>query len=318
MRVILAGFGSVGIKVAEMLESDTLVGVSDSKGAVYDEKGIDVSSLKELKLRYGSVVAYPAERLVSTKELLDIEADVFVEATPTRLDNDEAFRSISNALSKGMNVVTSNKAPIANHLYELEDIAERKGVKLLYSATVGGGTRMLSIAKELASGAKIEAFYGVLNGTCNYILTRMLDEDLPFDFVLKEAKELGYAEEDPSYDIDGIDTALKLKIIAQSVMRRSMESTRVEVRGIRDVSDRALKLAGKEGYSVKLVGVIEKGLSVAPRLIPKGHPLDVRGTENAFLFRTRFAGDIEMRGAGSGGSETASSMIADMRYALRI
>lgn len=316
MRVILAGFGSVGIRVAEMLGSDTLVGVSDSKGAVYDEKGIDVSGLKELKRRYGSVAAYPAERLGSTKELLDREADVFVEATPTRLDNDEAFRSISKALSRGMSVVTSNKAPIANHLYELESTAERKGVKLLYSATVGGGTRMLSIAKELASGAKIEAFYGVLNGTCNYILTRMLDEDLPFDFVLKEAKELGYAEEDPSYDIEGIDTALKLKIIAQSVMR--MESTGVEVRGIRGISDRALKLAGKEGYSVKLVGVIEKGLSVAPRLVPKGHPLDVRGTENAFLFRTRFAGDIEMRGAGSGGSETASSMIADMRYALRI
>jgi homoserine dehydrogenase len=312
MRVMLAGFGSVGMKVAELLESEVLVGVSDSKGAVYDERGIDVGRLIELKRGYGSVAAYPAERLGSTGELLDREADVFIEATPTRLESDEAFLSISRAMFRGMDVVTSNKAPMANHFYELESIAEQRGVKILYSATVGGGTRMLSMARELAAGAGVEAFYGVLNGTCNYILTRMKDEGLPFDSVLREAKELGYAEEDPSYDIDGVDSALKLQIMAQSVMR--MEKKKVEIRGIRGISERALRLAEKEGYSVRLVGVIEKSsLSVTPRLVPRGHPLDVNGTKNAFLFRTRHAGDIEIRGSGSGGSETASSVIADMR-----
>jgi len=316
MRVILAGFGNVGAKVAEMLWPDRLVGVSDSGGAVYCEDGMDVAMLEEIKRRHGTVAAYPAERLSSTEDLLEREADVFVEATPTRLDSDEALLSMVRAMSAGMHVVTSNKAPIAKHFHELEAMSERRGVRILYSATVGGGTRVLSMARELAAGAGLEAFCGVLNGTCNYVLTEM-ESGVSMNTAMRKARDLGLAEADPGYDIDGIDSALKLQIVAQSAM--GMERKEVDIRGIRDVSERDVSLARDKGCSLKLVGTIENGsLSVAPRAIPRGHPLDVSGSDNAFLFRTKLAGDVTVRGTGAGGAATASSIIADIRYAFRI
>jgi Homoserine dehydrogenase len=160
---------------------------------------------------------------------------------------------------------------------------------------------------------------GIFNGTCNYILTRMASEGLPYDMVLSEAKELGYAEADPTYDVEGIDTALKVVILANAVFDMGVTLQDVSITGISSITPEALKLASEDGYVIKLIGEIrpnggDRVLKVSPRLVPKSHPLAVQGTLNAALFETTLAGDIVVIGKGAGSVETASAILSDLLY----
>jgi homoserine dehydrogenase len=169
------------------------------------------------------------------------------------------------------------------------------------------------------AGNRITSIKGIFNGTCNYILTRMADEGLPYDMVLSEAKELGIAEADPTYDVEGIDAALKLVILANAVFGMGVSLGDVDRVGISSVSLEALKLAGEAGMVIKLIGEVypngeERVLKVSPRLVPKNHPLAVQGTLNAALIQTKLAGDIFVIGKGAGSIETASAILSDMLY----
>jgi homoserine dehydrogenase len=321
LKVALIGFGSVGKGVARVLSERRdglfkVVAITDSKGAVIDENGLDLAEV----LRQKSNGDLKRENRSSMDVIRNCDYDILVEATPTDAKTGEPGLSyIREALSRGRHVVTSNKGPVALRYRELRDLAEKNDVKFLFEATVGGAMPVFNLMRAPLAGNRITGIMGIFNGTCNYILTRMADEGLPYDMVLTEAKELGIAEADPTYDVEGIDTALKLVILANAVFGMDVKLEDVDRVGISGVCLEALKLAGEAGMVIKLIGEVrpngeESILKVSPRLVPKNHPLAVQGTLNAALIHTALAGDIYVIGKGAGSIETASAILSDMLY----
>ncbi len=326
MKVIMAGFGTVGQGVAKVIEEKNssikkrlgegfeIVGVSDSKGAIYNPEGLNLELLLKIKREKGAVISYPdVEKLKSNEELINREADVLIEVTPTDIESGRAVDDILYAFRSKKHVVTSNKGPLTLNFKGLNEEAAKNGCMFYYTATVGGCTRMIDVGRGLSNGAAIISFQGILNGTSNYILSRMTDEEAPYELILREAQQLGYAETDPSHDVDGIDTACKLVILANSVMGLESSLKDVKIEGITGISEDGVKLAKSDGKVIKLIGEIEKSrLEVSPRLVPKGHFLDISGTLNLGLFKTDFAGDIAIMGRGAGQMETASAILGDL------
>lgn len=327
VRLSIIGFGAVGQGVAqailskkEMLTAQGIdlrvVGISDSKGSEVNDRGIDLNKALERKKQKGTVATGNKSALDIIR---DVEHEIVVEATPTNIKNGEpGFSNMSAAFNSGKHVVTSNKGPLALCFPQLKESAEDNGVFFRYEATVGGAVPIFNLIHESMAGNRVIGIEGILNGTTNYILTRMAEEMLPYDLVLKEAQELGIAETDPTYDVEGIDSACKLVIIANSVFKEAANYKDVEVTGITKITPEALELASKNNYVVKLICEAGNGtLTVAPRLVPKKHPLAVGGTLNVASIRTDLAGRITISGKGAGSIETASSILSDILYIVR-
>lgn len=326
-RISIIGFGAVGQGVARSILSKQeylgkqgidlrIVGISDSKGSEINSDGIDIDRALLRKKQKGSV-AVSSENALNI--IRDVEHDIVVEATPTNINNGEpGLSNMRSAFESGRHVVTSNKGPLALHFNELKEAAEDNGLFFRYEATVGGAVPIFNLVHEALAGNSVIGIEGILNGTCNYILTRMSEERMPYDLVLKEAQELGIAETDPTYDVEGIDSAIKLVIIANSVFSQAATFKDVEVTGITKITPEALDLANKNNYVVKLVCEAQDGkLTVAPRLVPKRHPLAVGGTLNVASILTDLAGRITISGKGAGSTETASSILSDILYIVR-
>jgi len=195
----------------------------------------------------------------------------------------------------------------------LTELADYNNVYLRFSGTVGGGTPMLEFAKRCLAGDKILAIKGILNGTTNYILTEMTQNRVTFQEALANAQKLGYAEREPSMDIDGFDTACKVVILANWILNKKITLKDVDRIGIRDVSLQELDKASKKGNTIKLIGAIdENGANVKPSEIPKSSALCVSGVLNAITFFTEFAGEQTLVGRGAGGMETASAVLRDL------
>lgn len=172
---------------------------------------------------------------------------------------------------------------------------------------------IINLAKETLAGNEILSIRGILNGTTNYILTKMEKEGLDFETALKEAKELGIAETDPTQDIEGLDTAAKIVILANSIMGMNKTIKDVKVKGISRITPEALFLANKRGYTIKLIGQIKDGyLIVEPMLVPIDSPLNVKGTLNVAMFETDLAKEVVVVGRGAGPIETASAILSDL------
>jgi len=328
VRIAIIGMGSVGRGVLKVLAdggsiypdkgiSFRVVAVADSKGAVVNPDGLDPAAILKGK-RDGTLKRIG--NLSSMDVVREVDYDVLVEVTPTDARTGEpGLDYITEALSQGRHVVTSNKGPIALKYKTLTDLARSNRASLLFEATVGGAMPVFNLIRSPLAGNEIRGVKGIFNGTCNYILTRMIDEELPYEMVLSEAKELGYAEADPTYDVEGIDTALKIVILANSLFGMDVTLRDVSVEGISSITLEALKLASDNGYVVKLIGEVrpngtEKILRVSPRLVPKTHPLAVQGTLNAALIETQLAGGIVVVGKGAGSVETASAILSDLLY----
>jgi homoserine dehydrogenase len=190
-------------------------------------------------------------------------------------------------------------------------------VQLRYEATVCGAIPVFHSLEHGLGGNKILAIRGVMNGTCNYILSRMAAEGLTYDQALMEARQLGYAEADPSYDVKGIDTAIKLVILANSVWGIGTRLSEVDITGIDRVTPDALSLAEGQDFTIRLIGeaIGESGLfRVSPRILPRDHPLVVYGTFNAITLDTDLAGELTFIGKGAGSRETASAVIGDLIF----
>jgi homoserine dehydrogenase len=328
LRVVVIGFGSVGQAFLRMISEGgvsssglwihpRVVAVADSGGAVVDEKGLNPREVLEVKRREGSVAADPVHGrpgLTGLELLRDVEAEVLVEVTPTNIrDGEPGLSHVREALRRRFHVVTTNKGPLALALPALMELAEYNGVQLRFSGTVGGGTPILDLGREGLFGNRIEGVRGILNGTTNYILTRMAEAGLPLDEALREAQALGYAEADPSYDLEGLDSACKLVIIANWVMRMESSLGDVKVEGISDVTLDQVRRAEAEGMRVKLVAsAVEGRLEVKPELVSRRDPMCVDGTLNAVTYRAEPAGEVTVIGRGAGGSETASAIIRDL------
>lgn len=328
MRVFIVGFGVVGRALAQLLRdrgrtlyeghalSPRIVGVVDRGGAAVSERGIDATELLGVKEASGTVAKVAGHGVPGrdTPTLIaDSDADVVIEAAPSTIDDPTpAINNIKAAFRTGKHVVAVNKAPLAVAMPALMELSEYNRVQFRFSGTVGGGTPMLATALESARGDDVLRIRGILNGTTNYILSTMHETGRAFDDVLAEATDLGYAETDPSSDIDGIDAATKVVILANLVLNRRATLRDVKIEGIRGLSRDRIDAAADRGNVLKLIGDLSDELSVVPQEVPKGDPLDVPANLNAITLTLRASGDITLIGRGAGGVETATAVLRDM------
>jgi len=246
----------------------------------------------------------------------DREIDVFVEVIGG--EGDPAKRAVEAALSAGKSVVTANKALLARHGVALAALAEQHHVALNFEAAVAGGIPIVKTLREGLVGNSLTRIYGILNGTCNYILTRMERENLSFARALEEAQQLGYAEADPSFDIEGQDTAQKLAILASLAFGTRVDPGAVYVEGIASITPEDLRAADDLGYRVKLLGVAvktENGIEqrVHPTMVPKASAIaQVMGVTNAVTVDADAVREITLVGPGAGGEATASAVVSDI------
>jgi len=236
-----------------------------------------------------------------------------VESTPTELQRGEPGLShVKAALMERRHVICTNKGPLAIAMPALMELANHNQVLLKFSGTVGGGTPVLDFAKKCLEGSKIRSISGILNGTSNFILSKMTSDGVTMQSALAEAQKLGYAEADPTYDVGGLDTACKLVITSNYVLGTSLSIKDLRIKGITEVSLKDIDAAKAKGNVIKLIGRVEKEASVQPQEIPATHPLNVSGTFNAISFDTYPGGEMTLVGKGAGGMETASSVLRDL------
>jgi homoserine dehydrogenase len=312
LKVGLAGLGTVGAAVIRLIRDNQAslsarVGrpvevVAVAARARNKDRGIDLSSMRW----FDDPVTLAR----------DPGIDVFVELMGG--DGDPAKAAIEAALEAGKAVVTANKALLAKHGVALASLAERKQAALNFEAAVGGGIPVIKALREGLAGNTITRVYGILNGTCNYILTRMEQEGLSFEACLKDAQRLGYAEADPTFDIEGFDTAQKLAILASIAFGTRVDSEAVYVEGISSITSADLDAAEELGYRIKLLGVAVKtdgGIEqrVHPTMVPKESAIaQVMGVTNAVTIDAEGFPPITLVGPGAGGAATASAVVADI------
>ncbi len=326
MRLILCGFGVVGQSLAKLLESRSedlyarfglkprIVGVFDTKGSAVESAGLDLSKLINVKKKYGTVKKYSSSKnnLSGVDLIKSLDADVLVETTASNYkDAEPGMTHITEAMKHGLHVISVNKGPLALAFPSLMELAIYNQVLLRFSGTVGGGTPILDYAKNSLLGERIVSFEGILNGTTNYILTNMAN-GMSFKDALNDAKQKGYVEADESLDLDGLDAAAKLVILANWVMELKVTMPDIKRTGIRNVSADDIKNAAKKNCAVKLIASCNKELIVSPREISLDDPLCVNGTLNAISFTSEHSGTQTIIGRGAGGIETASSIIRDL------
>ncbi len=325
MRIIVCGMGVVGQSFLRLLISSSnllyknygikprVVACIDSKGVAYSQTGLDLERVLMVKEKYGEVSKYSESIFNADNYIENIDAEVLLELTPTNLTTAEPGLShVISGLRTKKNVITVNKGPLALSFSSLVELSEYNNVMLRFSGTVGGGTPVLDFAKHCLKGDRITSFTGILNGTTNYILTKMGD-GLHFSEALEDAKEKGYAEANPSLDIDGDDAAAKLVIMANWIMGYKVTLKDVDKTGITKVPREEIIKAAKERKSLKLIANCDKdSLFVRPIPISKDDPICVNGTLNAVTFRSEHSGAQTIIGKGAGGMETASSILRDL------
>src|SRR5215471_7459799 len=312
LKVGLAGLGTVGSAVVRV--------VSQQRDLIEARcgRGIEVVAATARTPDKKRDLGQTQMRWVSDPVTLaaDDGIDVFVELIGG--DGDPAKRAVETALAAGKPVVTANKALLARHGIALAALAEQHGVALNFEAAIGGAIPIVKTLREGVSGNSFARVYGILNGTCNYILTRMEQEKLSFAECLKEAQRLGYAEADPAFDVDGFDTAQKLAIVASLAFGTRVNPDAVYVEGISSITPEDLDAADALGYRVKLLGVAmraEQGIEqrVHPTMVPKETAIaQVMGVTNAVSLDPDGIAPITLVGPGAGGAATASSVVADL------
>ncbi len=315
IRIALLGAGSVGSQVARLL-IENREELAQRVGADLELVGIAVRNLESA--RTGSL---PKELFTLDAEALIQAADIVIEL----IGGIEPAKSyITLALNSGADVITANKALIAAHGTELFDLAEQLGAQLYFEAAVGGAIPIIRPLRESLAGDKVNKVMGIVNGTTNFILDRMDSTGASFEDALAEAQQLGYAEADPTADVEGFDAASKAAILASLAFHTEMPVTSVYREGISKVTALQIETAREAGYAVKLLAICERlpaqagkpeGIvaRVHPTLIPDDHPLAaVRGAYNAVFIEAESAGRLMFYGAGAGGPETASAVLGDL------
>lgn len=327
MRIIIVGFGVVGQSFAKLLLSRSpdlysqygmkprVVACVDNNGSAIAPAGLDLKKLLEAKKTKGTVGAYETNnnRFDPLQVIEKVEAEVILECTPTNLtDGEPATSHITTAMRSAKHVICVNKGPLALAFPSLIELANYNGVMLRFSGTVGGGTPILEFAKRCLKGDRIVSFHGILNGTTNYILSRM-EEGQTYDEAMKDAKEKGYAEANPALDVDGLDASAKLVIMANWVMGMKVTMKHINRTGIVGIRLSDVKKAAERGNAIKLLAICDhRRLDVAPTEVAKTDPVCVNGTLNAVTFSSEHSGQQTIIGRGAGGMETASAVLRDL------
>jgi len=332
MRLLLIGFGTVGQGLAELLiekKDDlkrthdlecTVVGISDMlKGSCYDPNGIDLEAALAKAEANESLSTLSGGFEWDALEMIEkVDADVMCEITYTDIKTGQpATDHIRAALAKGMSVTTTNKGPTALASKELMDLAAANDARFLFEGTVMAGTPLLNLIRETLSGSDISEMQGILNGTTNFILTRM-EGGMDYTAALTEAQELGYAEAVPDADVLGWDALAKVTILANTVFGAALVPDDNPCVGITEITPAQIEAAAADGKKYKLIGrVWRDGLtvkaSVGPQLVDNTHPLaGVGGATNAMTITTDTLGDVTIVGPGAGRRETGFSLLNDL------
>ncbi len=312
IRIAIAGLGTVGAGVLQVVGKN---------GALIARRGgrpleiVAVSARDRAKAR-GVDLSGIAWFDDAAKMAADADCDVVVELIGGA--EGIARRVCETALSKGRHVVTANKALLAHHGTALAAQAEAKGLTIAYEAAVAGGIPIIKSIREGLAANRIHRVYGILNGTCNYILTQMRKSGRAFDDVLADAQKLGYAEADPSFDVDGVDAAHKLAILAGVAFGTRIDIGSVHIEGIRRIGAVDIQFARELGYRIKLLGIAELGEAglmqrVHPCMVPLETPIaHVEDVYNAVVAEGDFVGRVVAEGRGAGAGPTASAVVADL------
>ena len=312
LKLGVAGLGTVGAGLLNLLRANADV-ITARAGRPIEvvavsardrtrDRGVDVTGLRW------------------HEDAVSLVADPSVDVVVELMGGSEgpARALVEAALKAGKPVVTANKALLATHGAALARLSEAHGVPLAYEAAVAGGIPAIKALREGLAGNRISRVAGILNGTCNYILTEMRVKGLPFDVVLKTAQELGYAEADPAFDVDGVDAAHKLAILAALAFGHVVDLEALHIEGIRNVSALDISLAGELGYRIKLLGIASRDAAgvtarVHPCMVPEGSPIaSVDGVFNAVLAEGDAVRRVVLQGRGAGAGPTASAVVADL------
>ncbi len=312
IRVGLIGFGNIGAGVVKLLRDNSTV-IRDKVGAT-----IQLARIADLDITSDRGVAVdPAMLTTDVNAILnDPEIKIVIEL----IGGYEPARTfVLKAIAAGKHVVTANKALLALHGTEIYAAAAAHGVEVQYEAAVGGGIPVLSAIKGNLAANRFGSVFGIMNGTCNYILTRMTQEGADFSDVLQSAKELGYAEPDPTFDIEGTDTAHKLAVLASLCFGASIDFNAIYTEGITGISGIDIRFAEQFGYRIKLLAIGKRTddgqleVRVHPTMIPLHNPMsDVGGVFNAIRLTGDFVGPVMFYGRGAGQNPTASAIVGDL------
>lgn len=314
IRVALLGAGSVGAQVARLL-LENKEELAKRVGAELELVGVAV---RDIKAKRSADI--PRNLLTTDAESLLTGSDIVIELMG---GINPAYDWIKKALHSGADVITANKALIAAKGNELIDLAQQLGAQLYYEAAVGGAIPIIRPLRESLAGDKINRVMGIVNGTTNYILDQMDSKNLDFTVALNDAQRLGYAEADPTADIEGFDAASKAAILASLAFHSDVPVEKVHREGITEITAEQIKTARTAGYALKLLAIgerVDSGLVVRvhPSLIPLSHPLAaVRGAYNAVFVEAESAGRLMFYGAGAGGKQTASAVLGDLVSAAK-
>ncbi|GAA5626809.1 homoserine dehydrogenase [Brucella sp. NBRC 12953] len=312
LRIGVAGLGTVGASVLRILrdKAEMLTRQCGKQVTVTAVSARDRTRDRGVDLRGIEWFDDPIELAKSAN------IDVFVELIGG--DEGPAKTAVEAALRAGHHVVTANKALLAKHGVALAKIAEEKGVLLNFEAAVAGGIPVIKAMRESLTGNTVSRVYGIMNGTCNYILTRMWEEGISFEDCLADAQRLGYAEADPTFDIEGNDTAHKLALLTSLAFGTQIAADDIYLEGISNISLADIRAADELGYRIKLLGVAQKtdtGIEqrVHPTMVPTSSVIaQVHGVTNAVAIETDLLGELLLSGPGAGGNATASAVIGDL------
>lgn len=311
IQVGLIGFGNIGAGVVKLLQQNTDV-IRNKVGA-----GIVLKRIADLDITTDRGVQVDPAILTTDVNAIfdDPEISVVIELVG---GYEPAKSFVLKAIEKGKHIVTANKALLALHGDEIYAAAARNSVEVQFEASVGGGIPVLTAIKGNLAANRFGSVIGIMNGTCNYILTRMTQEGADFSDVLKAAQELGYAEPDPTFDIEGVDTAHKLAILVSLCFGTRIDFNAIYTEGISRISGLDVKFASDFGYRIKLlaIGKLSDGqieARVHPTMIPLHNPLaDVNGVFNAIRMTGDFVGPVMFYGRGAGQNPTASAIVGDL------
>lgn len=341
-KLAFIGFGVVGQGLAEILldkKEDLkqkegfeakVVAISDFiKGSIYNPNGLDLAMVIKTLKETGNLENYPSTPGLikgwdSFKTIVDTNADTIIEVSYTDVKTGQpAIDHCKAAFESGKNVVMTNKGPVALAYKELSEIAQKHGVSWGFEGTVMSGTPSLRLPIATLAGNEIKEIRGILNGTTNYILTKMEQEGVSYEAALKEAQELGYAEADPTADVEGYDARYKIVILANYVMGVPLNVEDVSCKGITEISLQDIEEAKAEGKRWKLLGKVKQEhgkvtASIAPEKVEMTDSLaSINGAINAITYECDLLGPVTLSGAGAGKTETGFSLLIDLIHINR-
>lgn len=310
LKVAIAGLGTVGGGTVQLLDRHAALLTRRTGGRIALVAAAALEKPADLPL--GDVPFFTDARVMAREADYDVLVELIGGSGGVALD------VVKTALERGKSVVTANKAMIAHHGLELAHLAEAKNGKFRFEAAVAGGIPIIKAMREGLAGNEFSQVYGILNGTCNYILTAMRETGREFADVLAEAQALGYAEANPSFDVDGIDTAHKLAILTSVAFGTEIALDKVHVEGIRHITALDIRFAEELGYRIKLLGIArrgEDGISqrVHPCMVPANSSIGrIEGVFNGVVAEGDFVGRVLLEGRGAGALPTASAVVGDI------